>query len=171
MARLVWREESQAVRLWWRRSTVAVADDLEAKLDRVLWWLSGPRGRRPDSMDRLMQEVGAKNLLHGTTGRKLRGDYEGHRQSIWMQRGANAIIIGVVAIVICTLLRVPSLLSYIILGVFVAMAAVCFLIGWKHIVRWFGYAYGRTPPTDRKRSASPPNVDEERNHIDQHDEQ
>ncbi len=100
--------------------------------------------RRPDKMDRIVQEARDEHLLHGKVGRTILGGYEGHRQSVWMQRAATAMIAGIVVGVICVLINLPLPVSLGIFGVFVLVAVACMGIGIVHLVRWWGIAYG--PP-------------------------
>lgn len=102
------------------------------------------RAQHPDNMDRIMQEAQDANMLHGELGRTLRGDYEAHRQSIWMQRGGIAVIIALAAGMVGAFLRLPAPLYWAIIGTILFVAAACFLLGWSHLFRWIGSAYG--PP-------------------------
>lgn len=102
--------------------------------------LQSQPARSPDEMDRLMQEAREANLLHGKLGRLLLGNYEGHKEQVWLQRGATAMIVALVIGVIAVVLGAPQFVSLGLFGIGFLVAIACIIMGILHAFRWVGYA-------------------------------
>ena len=130
------------------------------------------RVQHPDKMDQLMQEAREADLLHGELGRTLRGSYEGHKQSVWMQRCATAMIVACIVALVTAPFRLPTPLFWILVGSPALAGIVFFFLGWGHLFRWIGIAYGPAPheqenlnagskPTRQADSTSSDNTDQD----------
>lgn len=109
-----------------------------------------PSGQPRDKMDRLIQEAQQEGLFHGRLKRILLAGYEGRQQTLWMQRTATAVIVGVLIGLAATWMGLPVPVVLALFSACLLVAAICLGFGLVHLVRYLlrYYAIDAYPDED-----------------------